>query len=124
MRDYRKLRVFEAADTLVKAIYVATKQWPSEERFGLTAQIRRASVSIASNIVEGCARSTQREYCRYLEIAFASANEVSYQLSLANHLEMNVGNLEALASDCCKMLYGLVRANSERPESREPKAES
>ena len=70
MRDHRKLRAFELADELVFAIYSATKSFPKEEQCGLTSQLRRASVSIASNIVEGCARSSHADYVRFLDLAF------------------------------------------------------
>ena len=72
MRDHTKLRAFELADELVLKIYQATKDFPKEETYGLTSQMRRAVVSVPSNIVEGCARASQGEYVRFLEIAFVS----------------------------------------------------
>ena len=86
MRDHRKLKVFEKADALVLLVYQATRFFPAEERFGLSSQLRRAVMSIASNIVEGSARSSRTEYCRFLEMAHASAREVQYQLSVAGRL--------------------------------------
>jgi four helix bundle protein len=72
MRDHTKLRAFELADEVVLLIYPATKEFPKEEMYGLTSQMRRAAVSVPSNIVEGCARESQAEYLRFLEIAFGS----------------------------------------------------
>lgn len=86
MRDYHKLRAFELADQLALEIYKCTKSFPKEEIFGLTSQIRRAAVSVPSNIVEGCAKSSQAHYSRFLEIAYGSVCEVEYQLSLADRL--------------------------------------
>src|ERR1700761_2890103 len=87
MRDHRKLRAFELADNLVIAIYTATKQFPRDEQFGLTSQLRRATISIASNIVEGCARGSEGDYIRFLDMVFASTREVEYQLSIAQRLD-------------------------------------
>ncbi|NBT23816.1 four helix bundle protein [bacterium] len=86
MRDHRRLRAFELADELVLETYRSTKSLPKEEMFGLVAQMRRAAVSIASNIVEGCARDSRAEYLRFLEIAFGSVRELAYQASLAERL--------------------------------------
>ena len=66
--------------------YRETRDFPKEEVYGLTAQMRRAAVSVPSNIVEGCARESQGEYLRYLEIAFASLRELHYQVDLSRRL--------------------------------------
>jgi four helix bundle protein len=86
MRDHNKLRAFELADALVVAVYSATRSFPKDEQFGLTSQIRRSAVSAASNIVEGCARASESDYRRFLDIAFGSARELRYQLSIAARL--------------------------------------
>ncbi len=112
MRDHRKLRAFELADELALAVYQATKAFPPDERFGLTSQMRRAAVSIASNIVEGCARRTEANYLRFLEIAHASARELDYQLSLSARLGYlaELDRARPLADETNRVLAGLLRS--------------
>ncbi len=114
MRDHRKLRAFELADALVLAVYDATRQFPREEQYGLTSQLRRASVSIASNIVEGCARSSSADYTRFLDMAFGSAREVEYQLSIAARLSYMPPEVAAAlakqADETARVLSGLLRS--------------
>ena len=86
MRDHNKLRAFELADEIAVLTYRITKKFPKEEVYGLSSQMRRAAVSIPSNIVEGCARESQVEYLRFLEIAFGSLRELHYQFGLSRRL--------------------------------------
>ena len=85
-RDHRKLRVFHEAHSLVLAIYRETHRFPRDEWFGIRSQIRRAAVSVVSNIVEGNARRTTREYVSFLNVARASAAEVLYLTQLSTDL--------------------------------------
>lgn len=85
-RDHRKLRVFHMADGLVLRVYHVTDSFPADERYGLRSQMRRDAISTASNIVEGCARRTEREYGHFVNIAFGSAAEVRYLVGLAARL--------------------------------------
>jgi four helix bundle protein len=114
VRNYHKLRAFELADQLALAIYQSTKSFPKEEMFGLTSQIRRAAVSVPSNIVEGCARSSQADYARFLEIAYGSLCEVEYQLSLAERLGyldvQSSTETTSLANETGRVLNGLLRS--------------
>ena len=92
MRDHTKLRAFELADEVALLIYRATMEFPKKEIYGLNSQMRRAAVSVPSNIVEGCARESQAEYLRFLEIAFGSLREVHYQLGLSKRLGYSFEN--------------------------------
>ena len=87
MRDFRELKVWEKAHLLTLQVYGSTKNFPSDERFGLTLQLRRAAASVPMNIAEGCGRESERELARFMSIADGSASEVEYQLLLAGNLK-------------------------------------
>jgi four helix bundle protein len=109
-RDHRKLRIFEMADSLVIDIYPATKDFPPEERYGLQAQIRRAAVSTATNIVEGCARRSEREYRNFLNVATGSASEVRYLIDVSQRLGFLTARRAKEFDPRCRELIGsLVR---------------
>jgi four helix bundle protein len=114
MRDHTKLRAFELADEVAILTYRITRQFPKEEIYGLTAQMRRAAVSIASNIVEGCARESQPKYLRFLEIAFGSLRELRYQLGLAKRLvycdENSASKCDEKMLEAEKVLGSLIRS--------------
>ena len=80
--------MFERADALALRVYHATRALPSEERYGLQSQIWRAAVSVPSNIVEGCARRSDKKYGRFIDIAFGSAAETHYLLTVARRLHL------------------------------------
>ena len=86
MRDYRKLEVAQRARELVLSVYTVTAAFPREERYGLAAQMRRAAVSVASNIAEGTGRGGEREFLHFLYLALGSATELAVQLDLATAL--------------------------------------
>ena len=86
MRDFRKLLVWEKAYQLTLNIYQKTNAFPGHEMYGLTSQLRRAAVSVISNIAEGCARNTDADYARFLDMALGSASEVECQILLAKDL--------------------------------------
>lgn len=86
MQDFRKLRVWQDAMDVVVSVYRATALLPVEERYGLTAQMRTAAVSIVSNIAEGCGRPTRRDMARFLGVAIGSACELESQVMLVARL--------------------------------------
>jgi len=114
MRDHTKLKAFELGDAIALEAYRLTARFPKEEMYGLTSQIRRAAVSVPSNIVEGCSRESQVEYKRFLEIAFGSLKELHYQISLATRLGYipgsNAQEYEVKLEESEKVLGALIRS--------------
>lgn len=86
MRDFRSLAVWEKAHQLALTIYQATQDFPKEEAYGLTSQIRRAAVSIPANMAESCGKETEADLARYMQISMGSASELEYHLLLAHDL--------------------------------------
>lgn len=109
--SFEKLRVWQHARILTKDIYKVTAQFPREELFGLTNQIRRAAVSIGSNIAEGSGRFSKKEKIRFFSIAYGSLLEVLSQLITSNDLNYIDGetllNLRGKIEEISKMLSGL-----------------
>lgn len=114
MRDYTKLKAFQLADALVVPIYEATRSFPQEERFALASQMRRAVISIASNIVEGCGRHTEAEFLRFLDMASGSSRELEYQVTVAHRLgylsDDQLSSLHPACVEVSKVLSGLIRS--------------
>ena len=112
MRDHTKLRAFELADELAVLVYRLTADFPKEEQFGLTSQLRRAAVSVPSNIVEGCARGSEADYIRFLNIAFGSVRELHYQLNLSSRLGLlkvrEFSKIEPVVTETEMVLNGLM----------------
>ena len=118
MRDHTKLRAFELADEVALLTYKFTNAFPKQEQFGITSQMRRAAVSVPSNIVEGCARNSTADYVRFLDIAFGSLRELEYQVSLSTRLGFAPSEtvLNSKLTETSKVLGGLIRS------LRKPKA--
>ncbi|PYO77725.1 MAG: four helix bundle protein [Gemmatimonadetes bacterium] len=114
VRSYRDLIVWNTAVELTLEVYRITESFPQSERFGLTSQLRRAAVSIASNIAEGHARSTRGEYRNFLSVARGSTIEVEVQLFLAEQIGyVQAPTLIKARSHCdsiSRMISGLKRA--------------
>ena len=113
MREFKELHVWQKAHRFALDVYRHSKGFPADERFGLTAQLRRAAVSVASNIAEGCGRDTERGLARYLTIAAGSVSEAEYPLLLARDLGYLPADdhprLDAQANEVKKMLNGFLQ---------------
>lgn len=109
--NFEKLAVWQKAIAYADELYEATEQFPDRERFGLTNQLRRAAVSVSSNIAEGNSRSSGREYSRFLEIAYGSLMETISQLYISRRREFigeaSFDSLYSAAQELARMLSGL-----------------
>jgi four helix bundle protein len=118
-RDHRKLRLFAIADDLVIEIYRAPAASPDDERFGLRAQIRRAMVSTACNIVEGSARRSTPDYVHFLNVATGSCAEAQYLVDIAFRLQLITANthqiLDNRFEELLRRLQRLVKALEHLP---------
>ncbi len=110
---FRKLVVWQNAHGLALNLYKITKTFPTDERYGLTSQIRRSAVSICANIAEGCGRQTRRDFARFAYIALGSASELEYHLLMASDLGLLDKEcylpLERSVTQVKRMLTGLIR---------------
>jgi four helix bundle protein len=118
VKHFRELIAWQKAMDLVVLVYRATAAFPSEERFGLTNQVRRAAVSVPSNIAEGQGRQTPREFIQFLAVARGSLQEVETQILIAVRLEYldekNANGLTELIDEVSRILGGLIRSLGKR----------
>jgi four helix bundle protein len=114
MFNFEKLETWQKAIAFADYVYAVTRNFPADERFGLTNQMRRAAVSISSNIAEGAARNSKNDYARFLEIAAGSLFEVVSQSFVSVRQgflsKADFGKLYAAAEEQGKMLSGLRRS--------------
>lgn len=114
MFNFEKLETWHKAIVFADLVYETTRNFPADERFGLTNQMRRAAISVSSNIAEGAARNSKNDYARFLEIATGSLFEVVSQSFVSQRQgfmsEMDFKKLYAAAEEQGKMLSGLRRA--------------
>jgi four helix bundle protein len=114
MRDYTHIDAWKLTDDLTVALYEVTRSFPKEELYGLTSQLRRAAASVPTNIAEGSARESQKDYLRFLYIARGSLTEAQYLVHLAQRLGYLAAELAAkLAAEIKRAfgcLHGLIKA--------------
>ena len=113
MKNYKELTVWKRGIELVKAVYIISKQFPSEENFGIISQITRAAVSIPANIAEGNSRNSDKDYGRFLQIALGSAFEVQTYLIIAKDMNWakneNIEAIELMLEEEIKMLHVFIK---------------
>jgi four helix bundle protein len=118
MRPHEKLEVWKRGIDFVVAIYKETESFPKEERFGLTSQIRRASVSIPANIAEGAARQSSKEFAHFLSVAQGSASEVETEMLIAYRLgyldEKTYSTMRSEMETIGRMVFGLSQSLNRR----------
>ncbi len=118
MRDFKKYDVWQLSHSFTLEVYKITSNFPKEDLYGLTSQIRRASTSIPTNISEGCCRNSDKEFNQFLNIALGSANETEYLLILSKDLNY-ISNekfeaLEIQINTIKSKIYNLKKAISDK----------
>ena len=108
--SYRDLIIWQKSMLLCKEVYLLTKNFPKEEAYGLTSQIRRSAISIPSNIAEGKGRNGNREFVRFLQIALDSVYELQTQLELSSELSLtqDIDDTLSLSIEIEKMINSLI----------------
>jgi four helix bundle protein len=116
IKSYKELIVWQKAMSLVALIYELTKTFPDDERFGLTSQMRRCSVSIPSNIAEGWGRLSRKNYIQFLRISRGSLYELETQILITKQLKYinDSESIESLIIEISKMLNSLIRKLDEK----------
>ncbi len=113
---YKDLKVWQKADELALQVYTATKKFPKDEVYGITSQVRRAALSVPTNIVEGYSRKGDKELARFMNIALGSVAETEYLLSFAQKLgyltEKEYCRIDALRSEVGKLLWSFYKTVS------------
>ena len=107
--NHKELDVWKESIELTKKIYNITKNFPKEELYGLTSQIRRASVSIPSNIAEGSARNSDKEFIQFLYVSLGSLSELETQLIISKEIGYNEALFEEEIEKIKKMILGLIK---------------
>jgi four helix bundle protein len=114
--NFKELKVWQKSRVLATNIFLLTKQYPKEERFEIVSQMRRAVVSIASNIAEGSGRNSNKDFRRFLDISLSSSYELETQLIISNDLKyISKGDFNTLSNDIQeiqKMIFGFRRSLS------------
>lgn len=114
MKNYKELMVWQKAHQMTLDAYSVTREFPKEELYGLTSQLRRAAASIGANIAEGSGRRSNNESCRFLQIARGSASETEYHLLLARDLKLlreeDFRKLSRQADELQRMLTALIQS--------------
>jgi four helix bundle protein len=120
-KSFRDLTVWQRSIDLTECIYLLTASFPPQEIYGLTSQLRRAAVSVASNIAEGAGRGSKKEFRQFLWIARGSNYEVQTQLVIAARLQLasfgQIAQAELLSSEIGRMLAGLLRSTLDPPKN-------
>ncbi|MEM8866336.1 MAG: four helix bundle protein [Planctomycetota bacterium] len=117
MAGYQDLKVWQSGMRLTLGVYRLTLEFPDDEKFGLVSQLRRAAVSVPSNIAEGHAKNSSGEMVRFANIALGSLAEIETQLLIAKSLEYSkhqkIDSLLAIAAETARMLHGLIRSRKQ-----------
>jgi len=113
MHNFRELKIWQKAITVAEQVYILSSRFPSEEKYGLTSQIRRSAISIPSNIAEGAGRNTNGEFRNFLGIANGSTNELCTQLIISERLKLiSEENIKPIVDDLMeiqKMNFSLIK---------------